>query len=73
MAIDIIKHVRTQMTLTEKEKAATELLKGAWNRDWNFGKIYKELEEIIGKPYNLSTLQKLKPSMFELLVAHMEN
>lgn len=73
MTNDVIKHVRTKMTFTEKEKAATQLLKGLHTEEWNFAKIYREIGDNMGKPYHKVTHQKLKSAMFEILVAMYES
>ncbi len=73
MVNKVIKYVRTNMTFTEKEKAATQLLKGLHTDEWNFAKIYRELGDNMGKPYHKGTHQKLKASMFEILVAMCES
>lgn len=73
MVNDIIKHIRTKMTPVEKEKATGEILKGFSNNDWNFAKIYREIGEVIGKPYNKGHHQKLKRHMFEMLASKFEN
>lgn len=73
MVNDVIKYIRTRMTSSEKEKATSEILKGFSNNDWNFAKVYREIGECMGKPYNKGHHQQLKRHMFEMLAAKYEN
>jgi hypothetical protein len=69
MGIDLIR----KMGNKEKEKAATMLLKGMATEEWNFAKMYRQIEHITGKPYNEGILQKMKPRMLELLFCKFED
>lgn len=73
MVNDVIKHVKTKMTDLEKEKATAMLLKGFSNKDWNFAKIYREIGEVVGRPYQKGQHQQLKRHMFDMLASRFEN